>query len=78
MDYQKLISVAPEEARSGLIHQFNIGTVVGESVNFSDGVDWLRQNGVNVIDLHSSECIAMMSGFIREHAALWNEDIGEE
>ena len=71
-------TLAPCWYCSGLIRQFNIGTVVvGESVNFSGGLDWLRQNGVNVIDLNSAECIDMMANFIREHAELWNEDIGE-
>jgi creatinine deaminase len=71
-------TLAPCWYCSGLIRQFNIGTVVvGESVNFAGGIDWLRQNGVNVIDLNSAECIDMMANFIREHAGLWNEDIGE-
>lgn len=71
-------TLAPCWYCSGLIRQFNIGTVVvGESANFFGGIDWLRQNGVNVIDLNSTECIAMMADFIREHPELWNEDIGE-
>jgi len=71
-------TLAPCWFCSGLIRQFSIGTVVvGESVNFSGGIDWLRQNGVNVIDLNSAECIDMMANFIREHTELWNEDIGE-
>jgi cytosine deaminase len=71
-------TLAPCWYCSGLIRQFNIGTVVvGDSVNFSGGVDWLRQNGVNVIDLNSAECIEMMTDFIRDHKELWNEDIGE-
>lgn len=62
---------------SGLIRQFNIGTVVvGESVNFKGGSTWLRENGVNVIDLADAECIAMMRDFIATHSELWNEDIG--
>jgi len=64
---------------SGLVRQFGIGTViVGESVNFAGGIDWLRQNGVTVVDLHSAECVDMLATFIREHPGLWNEDIGEE
>lgn len=71
-------TLAPCWYCSGLIRQFKIGTVViGESANFSGGIDWLRQNGVNVIDLNSTECIDMMANFIREHPELWNEDIGE-
>jgi len=64
---------------SGLIRQFNIGTViVGESVNFKGGSDWLRESGVNVIDLADPECVAMMRDFIATYPELWNEDIGED
>jgi cytosine deaminase len=71
-------TLAPCWYCSGLIRQFNIGmVVVGESVNFQGGADWLRENGVKVIDLHSLECIRMLGDFIREHPELWAEDIGE-
>ena len=71
-------TLAPCWYCSGLIRQFNIGTVVvGESANFSGGIDWLRQNGINVIELNSAECIEMMANFISRHNELWNEDIGE-
>jgi len=63
---------------SGAIVQFGIPKVVaGESVNFHGGADFLRQQRVEVIDLHDPECIEMMSRFIREHPELWNEDIGK-
>jgi len=71
-------TLAPCWYCSGLIRQFGIGTVViGESRTFAGGVDWLRENGVRVVDLDSEECKLLMEGFIREHPALWNEDIGE-
>lgn len=71
-------TLAPCWFCSGLIRQFDIGTVVvGESVNFQGGVDWLRENGVTVIDLNNQECIEMMAEFIREKPELWAEDIGE-
>jgi creatinine deaminase len=64
---------------SGLIRQFGIGTVVvGESVNFRGGIDWLQENGIKVIDLASNECVRMLAKFIAENPALWHEDIGEE
>ena len=79
--YAKKIMVttlAPCWFCSGLIRQFNIGTVVvGELVNFQGGVDWLRENGVTVIDLHNQECIDMMKEFIDTKPDLWAEDIGE-
>ena len=72
-------TLAPCWYCSGLIRQFGIGTVVvGESVNFRGGIDWLRENGIKVIDLASKECVAMLAKFIAENPALWHEDIGEE
>ncbi len=71
-------TLAPCWYCSGLVRQFGIGTViVGESVTFEGGIDWLRENGVNVIDLNSSECIAMLARYIADNPDVWNEDIGE-
>lgn len=70
-------TLAPCWYCSGLIRQFGIGNVlVGESVNFSGGIDWLRENGINVIDLNSQQCIDMLATFITQNPALWHEDIG--
>jgi creatinine deaminase len=78
--YRDLIMVttlAPCWYCSGLIRQFGFRTVVvGESVNFSGGEHWLREDGVTVLDLADGACIAMMRAFIAEHPTLWNEDIG--
>ena len=61
------------------MRQFRIGTlVVGESRTFAGGLDWLRENGVEVIDMDSAECREMLEGYIAGHAEVWNEDIGEE
>lgn len=80
--YQDTIMVttlAPCWYCSGLVRQFNIGTVVvGESINFQGGIDWLRENGVNVIDLRNRECIEMLGDYIATHPDVWNEDIGED
>ena len=71
-------TLAPCWYCSGLIRQFRIGTVVvGESVNFSGGLDWLRENGVEAIDLASQECISMLADYIQKNSAIWHEDIGE-
>jgi cytosine deaminase len=78
--YRDLIMVstlAPCWYCSGLVRQFGFRTlIVGESVTFPGGLDWLRENGIEVIDLASAECIAMMNDFIRDKPAVWNEDIG--
>jgi len=72
-------TLAPCWYCSGLIRQFGIRTVViGESRNFSGGVEWLKSLGVVVIDLDSKECSDLLTGFIAEHPEIWNEDIGEE
>lgn len=72
-------TLAPCWYCSGLVRQFNIGTVVvGESVNFSGGIEWLRESGVQVIDLANQDCIDMLGDYIRQHPDIWNEDIGEE
>ena len=72
-------TLAPCWYCSGLIRQFGIGTVVvGESVNFRGGIDWLQENEIKVIDLASKECVQMLAKFILENPALWHEDIGED
>jgi len=76
-DKVMVTTLAPCWYCSGLIRQFNIGTVVvGESVNFAGGLDWLREHGVQVVDLHSEDCIRLLGDWIRSHPEVWNEDIG--
>jgi len=38
----------------------------------------LRRLGVEVIDLHSQECIDLLATYIAANPAVWHEDIGEE
>ncbi len=80
-NYRKTImttTLAPCWYCSGLIRQFKIGTVVvGETVNFEGGLEWLKENGVKVINLNSRECIEMLGNFIKDNPEVWNEDIGE-
>lgn len=72
-------TLAPCWYCSGLVRQFGIGTViVGESVNFQGGVEWLRENGVEFIDMKSQECIKMLGDYIADNPEIWNEDIGRE
>ena len=71
-------TLAPCWYCSGLVRQFRIGTViVGESANFKGGLDWLRENGVEVFDLANQECVNMVADFIQKNPAIWEEDIGE-
>lgn len=78
-DLVMVTTLAPCWYCSGLIRQFRIPMVVaGESRTFSGGLDWLRENGVEVIDLDNRDCRELLECFIREHPDVWNEDIGEE
>ena len=64
---------------SGLVRQFGISRlVVGEARTFSGGHDWLAEHGVEVVLLDDRECVDLMTRFVSEHPALWNEDIGQD
>jgi cytosine/creatinine deaminase len=71
-------TLAPCWYCSGMIRQFGIGTVVvGESRTFQGGIDWLRESGVEVVELDSGECAELLQSFIAAHPEIWDEDIGE-
>jgi cytosine/creatinine deaminase len=70
-------TLAPCWYCSGLVVQFGIGgVIVGESKTFQGGINWLRERGIEVIDLDSKECYDLLQGYISEHTDVWNEDIG--
>ena len=78
-DLVMVTTLAPCWYCSGLVRQFQIGTlIVGESRTFSGGLDWLREHGVEVIELDNSECRELLEGYIAKHPEIWNEDIGED
>ena len=71
-------TLAPCWYCSGLVRQFGISTViVGESDTFQGGIEWLRDYGVEVIDLNSKVCKQLLGQFIDSHPEIWSEDIGE-
>ena len=71
-------TLAPCYYCCGLIIQFKIGKVViGESINFQGGNDWLKEKGVKVLDLNSRVCINMLASYIEKNPEIWKEDIGE-
>jgi cytosine deaminase len=77
-DTVMVTTLAPCWYCSGLVLQFRIGkVVVGESRTFRGGIDWLRERGVEVIDLDSAECAGLLASFVQAQPAIWNEDIGE-
>ncbi len=63
---------------AGAVVQFGIRKVVaGESRTFEGALQFMKQHGVEVIDLDSSECYEMMQDFIKKNRELWHEDIGK-
>jgi len=77
-DTVMVTTLAPCWYCSGLIIQFRIARVViGESRTFQGGADWLRERGVEINDMDSSECAALLAAFVRRQPDLWLEDIGE-
>ena len=78
-DTVMVTTLAPCWYCCGLVVQFRIGcVVVGESRTFRGGIDWLRDRGVQVIDLDSKDCESLLSSYIQHHPEVWNEDIGED
>ncbi len=61
---------------SGTIVQFGIPRVViGEDHNFPGNIDFLRAHDVEVLLVDDPACRELMTRFIQEHPALWDEDI---
>lgn len=62
---------------AGAVVQFGIKKViVGENQTFAGAAEFMREHGVEVVNLNLPECVEMMRAFITEHPDLWNEDIG--
>jgi len=71
-------TLAPCRYCSGLISQFCFKQViVGDSVNTQGGVAWLREQGIDIVDMASPKCIAMIGTFQKEHRDLWDECVGD-
>jgi len=71
-------TLSPCDMCSGAILLYGIPRVVmGENRTFVGGEDYLRARGVEVVNLDSAECVALMNEFIAAHPEIWNEDIGE-
>ena len=72
-------TLAPCWYCTGLIYQFRFRQViVGDSVNAQGGMHWLRDQGIDVVDLQSAECVDLIGRFQKLRPDLWKECIGEE
>ena len=70
-------TLSPCALCSGAVVQFGIPrVVVGEDETFRGPVEWLLANGVVVEVVDSIQCKELLRLFIRQHPAIWHEDIG--
>ena len=51
--------------------------IIGENQNFIGAEVLFLEHGVSIAVLQDPACIQLMQEFVREHADLWNEDIGK-
>jgi cytosine/creatinine deaminase len=71
-------TLSPCHMCTGAILLYGIPRVViGENRTFLGAEDLLRARGVEVVNLDSAECKALMDEFIAVHPDIWYEDIGE-
>ncbi|MEM6690597.1 MAG: nucleoside deaminase [Planctomycetota bacterium] len=79
-DYQQctLVStLSPCDMCSGTALLYKIPRVIiGENETFRGPEEYTRSRGIELINLNDQRCISLMKAFIRDHAELWNEDIG--
>jgi creatinine deaminase len=79
-DYRTCIlytTLSPCAMCSGAVLLYGIPrVVVGENRTFRGEEDLLRSRGVAIEVLNDPDCERLLADFIREHPALWDEDIG--
>jgi creatinine deaminase len=62
---------------AGAAIQFGIPKVIaGENRTFKSSGDYMRSQGLEVIDLDLDECYDLLQEFARKHPDIWSEDIG--
>ena len=80
-DYRRAVlysTLSPCDMCSGAVLLYGIPRViVGENRTFQGPEDYLRSRGVELTIVDDEDCYQLMQEFIRDHPALWNEDIGE-
>jgi cytosine/creatinine deaminase len=70
-------TLSPCDMCTGAILLYGIPRVViGDDTTFRGPEERLRDAGVELVHLHSDECMRLMEEFIAEFPELWNEDIG--
>lgn len=81
-DYAKATiysTLSPCDMCSGAILLYKIPRVVmAENETFKGAEDYMRDRGLEVINLDLAEAKQLMRGFIAKNPSIWNEDIAEE
>lgn len=79
-DYRRAVlysTLSPCDMCSGTALLYGIPKiVVGENQTFRGPEDYLRSRGVELVIRNDTECIRLMTDFIRARPDLWHEDIG--
>ena len=81
-DYAKATmysTLSPCDMCTGAILLYKIPRVViAENETFEGGESYMRNRGVEVINLNLAEAKQLMTDFINENPTCWYEDIGEQ
>jgi cytosine deaminase len=79
IDYQKTTlytTLSPCEMCSGMILLYKIPKVViGENETLKGPEEYLIKNGVELINLNSDECKAIMKKYIEDNPEIWNSEL---
>ncbi len=71
-------TLSPCDMCSGTVLLYGIPKVViGENRTFRGPEKYVQSRGVKIVIDDNQECRLLMEKFIKEHPALWVEDIGE-
>lgn len=74
-DKTLVTTLAPCLSCSGLILDLGIQTVVvGDSANYSGYLNWLKEAGVQVVELNDERCVELMSYFLEQHPGIFDTD----
>jgi cytosine deaminase len=69
-------TLSPCEMCSGVILLYKIPKVImGENETLKGPEDYLKENGVNLINLNLKECKNIMNEYIKKNPEIWNAEI---
>jgi cytosine deaminase len=78
-DYKKCTiytTLSPCEMCSGMILLYKIPRVIiGENITLKGPEDYLKNNGVELINLNLKECKFLLDNYINKNPDIWNDEI---